>query len=173
MLYAATEPDGAYAETVARYRPSAKMRVLDMEGDGHLMNVGSVPTEWRLNRVLAKLSLTGALPFLDVEATTTHTWLSEKMSVPLAAAGISNLDVSHVRGPDRLLTRSIAALAYVTLDDNGDPAFSGIRYMSRLGNHECWAIFDGTAVQLEDRIAVGKNDDALLRVARDFGLTIH
>lgn len=173
VLYAATEPEGAYAETVARYRPSATMRLLNMDGDSHLMNVGSVPTEWRLNRVLAQLSVNGPLPFLDVEATTTHSWLSEMMASHLAASRIGNLDVSHIRGPDRLLTRAIAYLAYVTLDPSGEPAFSGIRYMSRLGDHECWAIFDGTEVRMKTGIAVGKHDDALLRVARDFGLTVH
>jgi hypothetical protein len=174
VLYAATAADGAYAETIARYRPSPKMKLLDTTGDGHLMNVGSVPAEWRLNRRLATIALEQPLPFLDVEATATHTWLTEKMAPQLTALGISDLDVATVRGPNRLLTRAIAQVAYVQLDESGDElAYSGIRYMSRLGDHECWAIFGGTVVTLALEQTIEKRDSALERVAHEFGLTVH
>jgi hypothetical protein len=47
-------------------------------------------------------------------------------------------------------------------DEHGHPLFSGIRYESRLGPHECWAIFDGTAVGLVEEVTVEVDSPALL-----------
>lgn len=47
-------------------------------------------------------------------------------------------------------------------DEHGHPLFSGIRYESRLGPHECWAIFDGTAVGLVEEATVEVDSPALL-----------
>ncbi len=49
----------------------------------------------------------------------------------------------------------------------------GLRYTSRLGDYECWAIFEGVAII--DRVdnAIAKDDARLLAVARAFDLTIH
>ncbi|WP_415079137.1 RES domain-containing protein [Microbacterium sp.] len=46
VLYAATHPDGAFAETLARFRPTAAIRALPREADEHFMEVGAVPADW-------------------------------------------------------------------------------------------------------------------------------
>jgi len=171
VLYAATAPGGAYAETIARLRPSAKMRALEPD-DGHML-AGGVPADWRWRRALVQVSLDQPLPFLDVEATETHTFLTEAIPHVLLQHGVENLDVADVRGPNRLLTRDIARYAYVAQDDEGHLAYSGIRYVSKVGQHECWAIFGGVSVSLVRTLPVDKHDPDLGRVASAFGLIVH
>lgn len=173
VLYAASKPSGAFAETIARMRPTARMQALSMDGDFGYMTVGSVPAEWRMQRRLVEVHLDEPAPFLDVDAAATHTFLTEKMAPVLTAMGIDNLDVSHVRGSNRLLTRAIAQFAYVQQDSEGRLAFSGIRYESKVGTHECWAVFGGTEFSEGRKISIEKADPDLTRVAKDFGLTIH
>jgi hypothetical protein len=95
------------------------------------------------------------------------------MSVTLEAHGVENLDVAIVRSANRLLTREIALWAYAATDEDGIFTYSGIRYASRLGDYECWAIFLGTEVDAEEARAIEKTDASLERVGRAFGLTIH
>jgi hypothetical protein len=71
------------------------------------------------------------------------------MSEVLVGLGFENpLDVSTVRGSNRLLTRAIASWAYHATDESDEAKYSGIKYVSRLGHHECWAVFDGTPIQM-------------------------
>lgn len=126
-----------------------------------------------MRRQLARFSLAHPLPFLNVDSPDTHTFLTEVMAAQLEALGIHNLDVSVVRGPNRFVTRAIAEWAYVAVDDDSYPKYSGLRYESRLGPHECWAIFSG--VQLTDTKfeAIPRTNPHISSVARSFGLTIH
>ncbi len=79
-----------------------------------------------------------------------------------------------MRGPDRLLTRAIAALVYAQTDQEGEPLYSGLRYLSRTGDFECWAIFDGTTVlEVAPAGELTLRDEALQRVAGAYGLTLH
>lgn len=171
VLYAATRPTGAYAETIARYRPSAAMKALPHETG--FMNAGGVPADWRFRRALVQLALEDPLPFLDVDATATHTYLTEAIPHLLAQHEVSNLDVSDVRGPNRLLTREIARFAYTATDADGRLEYAGIRYMSKVGEHECWAIFGGAEVSTIRTLPIEKSDRDLLAVAAAFDLTVH
>lgn len=173
MLYAATDQQGAFAETLARLRPSPRIRAMSFPGDENHMNVGSVPAEWRINRRMAEVRFDGPLPFLDVDDPATHTYLSDALESVLRPRGIDLLDVSHVRGSDRIVTRAISEHAYVLTDSDGTLQFSGLRYMSRVGDFECWAIFDGTSAEPGQVQVIDKTDPALLEVARVFDLTIH
>ncbi len=173
VLYAATKPKGAFAETLARFRPTASMRAIPPEGDEPLMAVGAIPADWRTKRLLASFSLEDPLPFLDVDNPKTHTYLTDQMAAQLEVLEVANLDVATVRGSNRFLTRAISTWAYVAGDEDGVPMFSGLRYESRLGSYECWAIFDGTPVGRVDAQAISKTHDDLLSVARTFDLSIH
>lgn len=173
VLYAATQAQGAFAETLARYRPSAAMRALPREPDEHFMEAGAVPADWRTRRQLVSFRLTDPLPFLDVDHPATHTFLMDALGTELDALGYDELDVGALRGRDRFLTRAIAEWSYAAVDDEGKPLYSGIRYGSRLGSHECWAIFEGTQIVDASAYTISKSDDRLLEVARDFGLSVH
>lgn len=170
VLYGATRLEGCYRETLARLRPAPHAASLD-EDSTDFMRAGQVAASWRENRRRFSLTVLDPLPFLDVEDQGTWNAIEEAVMLP---AGVSHLDVGHVRGADRTLTRLIAAWAYAEVDEDGDPLYSGIRYLSRTGNFECWAIFDGTQVQEAAPAGEISLDDAeLRRVAQDFQLTLH
>ncbi|EPR75856.1 hypothetical protein ADILRU_1816 [Leifsonia rubra CMS 76R] len=95
------------------------------------------------------------------------------MASTLDALGIANLDIATVRGPNRLLTRAIAEWAYSAKDDNDEFLYSGLRYESRLGPHECWALFSGTPIDLIEELTISKERTDLQVVARRYGLTVH
>jgi len=173
VLYAATDPEGAFAETLARFRPTASMRALQFEVDEHLMAAGAIPAEWRTRRQLVEFGLEDPLPFLDVDQPASHTYLTMEMADQLAALQVDNLDVAAIRGADRFLTRAIAEWAYVAADAEGRFLYSGIRYASRLGPWECWAIFRGAQIVDSRATAIQKSNPAILSVARAFDLTIH
>ncbi|MGC5629553.1 RES family NAD+ phosphorylase [Georgenia sp. Z1344] len=170
VLYAATDIEGCYREVLARLRPSPAMVELAEDGGEH-MRPGSIAADWRQTRRRFELATPAALPFVDVEHQDTWNVLDRDLVLP---AGVEHLDVGHVRGADRLLTRAIASWAYAQADDDGDPLYSGLRYMSRTGDFECWAIFDGTPVV--DAAPAGEialDDPALARVASAFRLTMN
>jgi hypothetical protein len=173
VLYTATDASGAFAETISRFRPTASMRALPPEEDEHLMAVGSIPADWRNRRQLVRLGLVEPLPFLDVDKPETHTYLTQEMAPLLEALGIDNLDIATVRGPNRFLTRSIAQWAYAAKNDDDEFLYSGLRYESRLGPHECWAVFTGTRITAFEAMAISKTHPDLVAVARSYGLVVH
>jgi hypothetical protein len=173
VLYAATQQEGAFAETLAGFRPGASL-IAKMKEYGALPDdIAQVPRDWRLARRLRSLELPTALQFVDIDSPATHTYLTHHASDLLADLGVDHLDVATVRGPNRALTRSIASWIYAQTDEHGDALYAGLRYGSRLGPYECWAIFDGTRVELADDLSIGANREALEKVAHDFGLTVH
>lgn len=173
VLYAASSPEGAFAETLGRLRPTAKMLALPVEADEHLMAVGSIAADWRERRQLTKLSVLDPLPFLDADATETHTYLTSELAQTLESHGVDTLNISDVRGRNRLLTRAISQWAYAATDAEGALRFGGIRYTSKIGDWECWAIFGGSIVKSLQAKAIDRSDPALIEIARLFDLTIH
>lgn len=173
VLYAATTKEGCYAETLARFRPTSTMKLIRPEPDEHLLESAGVPAEWRMRRAIAEFGVDSPLPFLDVEATETHTFLTEVLAKQLISLGFDNLEVPVVRGPNRGLTRAIATWAYDAADDNGKKLYGGIRYLSRFGAYECWAIFEGATITPRGVHAIHRTDPDMVVVARKFGLVVH
>ncbi|KQV07072.1 hypothetical protein ASC63_07000 [Leifsonia sp. Root112D2] len=122
--------------------------------------------------MLRSFQTVDALPFVDIEAAETRTYLNIHAARMLDSLHITNLDVSMVRGRSRWLTRGLAECVYNSRNKVGDALFAGIRYISRLGDYECWAIFDGTdVVQLtEQRVDI--DNPALVTVAERHGLAL-
>ncbi len=149
------------------------MLKLDFTSDPHHMRPGSVPRDWRLQRRRYELVVVDPLPFVDVEHKETRAWLTHLMGADLERFGTEAIDVDDIRGKNRLLTREIAKRIYTAVDEEGMPRFSGIRYMSRIAEYECWAIFDGTEVLEHAAHSIEHTDPVLLDVARRFGLTIY
>jgi hypothetical protein len=173
VLYAATRLDACYAETLARFRPSPRIReVVKGEKDGFMVT-GGIPQDWRLQRVRAVLGIEEALPFLDVEDPRTHGFLSEELSPMLVALGYGGqeLDFSDLCNHDRRISRAIAEYAYTAHDDDGSPTYSGIRYMSRIDPRwECWAIFEGTKVLEIERTKIELHDPDFEAIVDMWGL---
>lgn len=171
VLYAATEVRTCFAETLARFRPSPKIRSLLKEADpaeAHFMVCGGVPQDWRLRRRIFELEAGAALPFVDVEDPGTLTILERELCSQLMSLGYAeNLDLADLRNKDRRLSRSIAEWVYVAQDADGSPLYSGIRYCSRVdASKECWAIFDGTPVVERTRRSIELVDPDLETIAK-------
>ena len=174
VLYGATTPEGGYAETIAGFRPGASMVVAFSEiptEPGRVLP-GQVPMVWLTTRRLRRFDVTGSLPFVDIEDPATHTYLTHHASPILLQHGLENLDIPAVRGPSRLLTRAIASWLYSRTDKHGQPLYAGIRYVSRLGDFECWAIFDGTPLEVRTSHEIVATDPALRHVLDLFGMSI-
>ncbi|MDR3068558.1 MAG: hypothetical protein LBU50_03550 [Cellulomonas sp.] len=83
VLYASTHSEGAYTETVQGYRLTAATAAACAKAHPGLMAAGSIPADWRTHRRLVAFSLPGALPFVDVDATETHTALTRHLAAEL------------------------------------------------------------------------------------------
>lgn len=53
---------------------------------------GGIPADWRARRLKVQVDLPDALPFVDVEAPQTHTYLTAAMAPGLAGLGVDALD---------------------------------------------------------------------------------
>ncbi|WP_228759980.1 RES domain-containing protein [Pseudactinotalea sp. HY158] len=104
VLYGATSFFGCFAETLARFRPSAAARAAVQAEDPHFMICGGVPAEWRARRLRITLQTVDALPFLDVEDGTAHEFLTTALAREMDALSVPVIDVATIRGPNRLIT---------------------------------------------------------------------
>lgn len=174
VLYGATKADGGFAETLAGFRPRASMvgAFSKLTPEAGRVLPGQVPAAWLDTRRLRTFDVMGSLPFVDIESPATHAYLTEHAATVLLHQGLENLDVAAVRGPSRLLTRAIASWLYSSTDEHALPLYAGIRYVSRLGDFECWAIFDGTPVEVRSSAPVDPTDQRLRKVIKLFGMSI-
>ena len=174
-LYFATELEGCFAETTARYRLSTKV-LAAIQADNEwsrrgFMPPGAVPADWRARRLATRVVLDQRAFFLDVDAPATHTFLNKHLAMELSELGVDVLDVGIVRGRDRRITRLIAKFAF-DLTAGDAPSLAGLRYTSRLGPWECWAVFDRTQFVERERHAIDASMPELTKIARTFGLKV-
>jgi hypothetical protein len=167
VLYAATHARGGLAETLANFRPSASVarRVARTGADAAESVAPELDAAWRANRVIRTLRVNDPLPFIDIESASTHTYLTQHAAHVLRSVELEALDVSAVRGPSRRLTRGLATWIYQTQSADGTPLYGGIRYLSRLGDYECWAIFEGADDELLSEKRITIDDPDLVAVA--------
>jgi len=140
------------------------------DADQHLVAPGSVPAEWRELRTKIRVTCPDVY-FVDVDDPATHTHLLGVLAAELHQLGVENLDVSTIRGPDRRVTRLVSLWAYMPRAEVRE-GYAGIRYESRLGPWECWAVFDDVPVEQVEQRPIELDDPAMLSVANDFGLRI-
>ena len=179
VLYASTELEGCYREVLARMRPARGMADLDEDNANAFMTAGQVPLSWRENRRRFAIAIDSALPFVDVEQQATWNAIEATPGAlppfdPMKDDG--RLDIAAVRGGDRRLTLRIARWAFDEASLDGAPRYAGIRYMSRTGSFECWAIFKRPSVQVVEVRPPGEidlSDSAFRKVCEAFELTPH
>ncbi|HTW97601.1 MAG TPA: RES family NAD+ phosphorylase [Acidimicrobiales bacterium] len=151
VLYFGTDLETCFGETLARFRPSLEMLALveDEWQELGFMAVGSVAADWRQRRTAVRVRLPRDLVFVDVESPLTHQFLRTELALGLSAMGLSDLDVSTVRGPERRVTQMISEWAYMA-SIGEDPTYGGIRYESRIrSGWECWALFDDDELEID------------------------
>lgn len=179
VLYFGTSLEGCFGETLARLRPG--LHLADLIADEwrslHFMALGAVPADWRSRRSAVHVRMVDPdARFLDVEALLTHHHLRTELALGLASLGHDDMDIGLLRGPDRRVTRLVSEWAYraVKSDEDGAPAFAGIRYVSRLSSEwECWAVFDDTPLEVIEKRSITLDMPALLSVAQMYDLTVH
>ena len=149
--YLGTDLETCFGETLARFRPSLEMLALvedEWQALG-FMAVGSVAADWRQRRTVVHVRLPCGLLFVDVESPVTHQFLRRELALGLSSVGLSDLDVSAVRGPDRRVTQMISEWAYMA-STREDPTYCGARYESRIrSGWECWALFDDEELEID------------------------
>jgi hypothetical protein len=181
VRYFATTLDGCYGETLARFRADKKLvKVIGAEWhELGFMNVGDIPADWRQRRTAVHVRFpqddTAAVAgpqFLDIESMQTREALLPDLEPLLRFYGYEDLDVPVVRGHDRRVTRYISQWTYEQCDADQRPLNAGIRYLSRLNSDwECWAVFDRVPIEELTRRPILREDEALKRVAKKYGLT--
>jgi hypothetical protein len=176
VCYFATTLDGCFGETLSRFRPDPGLSSIADEEE--FMALGEVPADWRHRRLAVRVVPTPsdtvpAIRLLDIESAETRAVLREELGKLLAFYGYSDLDVPTVRGGDRRITRWIGRWVYEQRDANDRMKFAGIRYLSRLSSEwECWALFENVALDEQERRPIPRDDEALLRIADLYRLTV-
>lgn len=177
VLYAGNDLRACYIETLARFRPSPRMRA-EVGHDGDYMNAGAIPAAWREDRVLAQFAVDPDGPaFVDLDNSRTLTHLANQLDLRagLDAFGVTDLDRGAVYTSSRRVTRWLALWIYAQTDETGAGRYAGIRYQSRLGKqYTCWAIFEErTTLTLLRTHAITRSDPDLKHVADQWSLTMH
>lgn len=175
VIYCATQLEGSFAEVLSPFRkiPSARIQI-DQTLDSGFMNHGGIPAAWREMRSIFLIGCVEPLPFLDLEDPGTLSFLDHELANVLCEIEVNSpLDISLIRGNNRRLTRAISAWAANRMDEDGEFLYSGIRYKSRLGDWECWAIFEETEVKIMRTQEIKRTNPDLLAVANLYQLTIH
>lgn len=137
VIYCATRSAGAFGETTAaRFRPNTRLPPELREEVVPEDRGGVAPKDWRMNRRISFTRLARRLLFVDVVAPETLRELREDLGRP-------DLDLGVVFGQDYSSTRQIAKYIHELSNSSGQPAYAGVRYLSRWNlDWELWAVFD-------------------------------
>lgn len=190
-LYSSTSRCGSYAEVLAPMRPKiAELAALaadvfddvapgsnpiyDEWCERGYMYPGSLPRIWHIERAVAQLHVETNGWYVDVEHPISLQVIRTEFAGLLDAADIPDMDVSVIRGHNRIVTCTIAEwINSIYLDDGTIPL--GIRYNSRHGTDwECWATFPETKVSAASELAIDPTtDDDLRYITKLFNLHFH
>lgn len=176
VLYASSEPLGAYLETLARFRPdplvAAAMAEIDEDPRFPTLPTGLVPAGWRTARRIGTARHGG--PFADVGHSDSIAHLRAALAPRIVHHRLDDLDAGDLRRrAPRRFTQEISRYVFEhgrTVD--GEP-LAGIRYASRLGDDLAnWAIFEGREPRDQTSDPIEADDPDLLRALDMHGLKL-
>lgn len=178
VLYASSQRLGAFAETLARFRPDPAVLAAEIEGDPRdddypTAAPGMVPRGWCRSRELGSASLDAS--FADVGHGRSLASLREAMASELVRYGLDDLDGATIRlRAPRRFTQELSRYVYMCTSESGERAFQGIRYLSRLGDEiEDWAICEpAEGLQPLGSEAVDEGDPDLRAILARFNLEL-
>ena len=176
VLYTATHESTCFDEVLARMRPSPWLQTLDWAEDERAGFPIGLPADWRDQRRIYTVRVSTDLPFVDIDHPDTWRWMENAAPGVLLEAHNDHVDREHVYSSNRRLTRAMSTAIYTSLDAENLPLFAGIRYESRLGQGECWAIFDGRPNTTLEQISaerIERSRPTLQTWAEQWKLTIH
>jgi hypothetical protein len=148
VLYAGRPRLGAFAETLARFRPDLEVaaELALIEGDDRgfpaPLAPGAVPVEWCATRVIGSARHTGT--FADVGRSESLAHLRSALAARALHYGFDDLDAGELRRRvPRAFTQEISRHVFVHGRDPRGRPLAGLRYLSRLGDDLVnWAIFE-------------------------------
>lgn len=173
-LYCASELDGCFAEALAPFRVEPGLRAIigDDWQQPYYMTPGNLPQDWRTRHTLVRLQPAKEARFLDVDDEQNLRMLSLELKQQLAELGVDGLTAEHIQGPNRRVTRQIAAWAIAQRTAEQGRLIHGIAYRSRFGMRQCWAIFSDVDLEEVESQPIWPETDGLRSVAEEYGLTI-
>jgi len=177
VLYCASDLAGCYAEALAPFRVDPRLRDLLTPDDAArttgMMQIGTVASSWRRERILVRLKPATSARFLDVDAEKTRAVLADELSSELEALGVdAPLTDKHIHGTDRRIARQIAAWSVAQRNADGHRLVEGIAYRSGYGGRRCWAILGDAELTEQERRPIHAESVELQEVAREYGLTV-
>ena len=179
VLYASSRREGAFAETLARFRVdvhvAAELQAIDGDPDDDAYREpvagGVVPMEWIETRLLGTARHAGG--FVDLGHSDSLAHLRTALADRVLHHGLDDLDAGDVRRrAPRRLTQEISRYLFEHGRDAQDVAVAGVRYLSRLGDDLVnWAIFEPNEPSEASGAAIDRDDDALRTVFERFELS--
>jgi hypothetical protein len=168
VLYASSERQATFRESLARYRAdpavvAAEISTADDKDAPASIPAGVVPGSWLARRRMGIAELVGT--FCDIGHADSIAHLRQHLASRLVHYGIDDLDAGDIRTrAPRRLTQEISRYVFLQAEGGDAPAFSGIRYGSRLGdNLTNWAIFEPNEPHVLESAAEIDPDDPDLR----------
>lgn len=146
LLYACSQRQGAFVETLARFRPDphvlAGLQDIEDDEDSEALLPGQVHPSWVWERRIGTATVDGTYAAVSTAAWITH--LRSAMAARIIHHGLTDLDAAALRSSaPRRLTQDISRYVYEMTTEDGLQAYDGIRYLSRLGDEFTnWAIFE-------------------------------
>lgn len=170
VLYLGGHPAAAFAETIARFRPSLET----LTRIGGRPGRGIIPREWRAARRIGATVVFAPLPLADLDDADTHQALRHVLAPVATRLGVEDIDLGALAGPQREVTQEAALHIYQQRDEAGAPLFAGLRYVSRLNTSwDCYAIFADRLRQRHLKVdLIAADDPHLYEAARLLGLAI-
>jgi hypothetical protein len=183
VLYACGVRLGAFAEKLANFRPDQDVvdeldEIAGDDADVESVPAGSVQVEWIEKTLMVGTATTFGV-FAQVGTSRSLAYLRKELIHRALHHGLHDIDGDVIRRKaPRRFTQEISQLIYACTGEYGEPAFSGVSYLSRLGDDfPNWAIFEpsgGAPVPLEpdDGKRIERDDDDLLAAVELLELTL-
>jgi RES domain len=179
VLYASRPRLGAFAETLARFRPDLELAaecalIAPDPRDADFapaLGAGVVPTEWCATRAIGSARHGGA--FADVGRSESLAALRSALAARALHYGFDDLDAGELRRrAPRAFTQEISRHVFVHGRGPDGRPLAGLRYLSRLGDERVnWAIFETEPPQEAVSAPVDPEDPDLRAVFARFGLS--
>jgi len=172
VVYASSSKLGALVEVLARFRPDPHVvaGLQEIKGEGpSALSSGRLPRSWIEGRRIGTASLRGV--YADVGHSDSLAVLRTALAARLVHHDLKDLDASSIRlTVPRRFTQEISRYVYERTEPHGDRSFSGIAYLSRLGDDlRNWAIFEpverGGGVLQDPEVSPLASDDPDLHQA--------
>jgi hypothetical protein len=177
VLYASAERETTFRECLARFRPDPAIVAAEIvendndENSPRTLRAGRVALTWLQNRRIGTGRLIGE--FCDIGHSASIVHLRAALAALLSDYGLDDLDAGNIRlRVPRAFTQEISRYIFEQTDQ-GQPAYAGIRYGSRLGDELTnWAIFEPNQPVDCEQTEIEPDDPDLVQVLKDYGLAL-